>query len=497
MRMREWLAMVAIVAMSGCGGGGGGESSSGSTSNATSSSVPITSIAGLVTDSNGAPIEGATVTAYLTNDHTNRATTTGIDGRYSFSGLPGYHPYGSYEVRVEKTGLGFLPAPTGNSATTIKADYNALYRMVIAVPSSGSYTITQANFTAFRVGDRRISLARTGQSLSYAGGDDAALSKGVAWPTARFADNGNGTVTDALTGLVWIKDAGCMNVMNWSSALTAANQLANGSCGLSDGSSAGDWRLPNIGELESLIDISRSSPALSTGHSFANVGATYWSSTTYRGVTADAWVIRFTDGRYINDSVGNFKTTAMNGVWAVKSAATAGTVPLPATGQFIVYAPGDDAQKSAGIKMTSPRFIDNGDGTLADTVTGLTWLKHANCIRQNWSAAIAAVNSLASGQCGLSDGSTAGQWRMPNRAELLSLVDRAETNQALRFNTIFYKTDTSVDQPLIFNSYIENELYWTSSTDVADVTQAWTVHSCDWGVYNALKTDLGYTLAVR
>ena len=48
---------------------------------------------------------------------------------------------------------------------------------------------------------------QTGQTDYYAAGDDGALQKGVPWPTPRFTDNGNGTVTDNLTHLIWLKNA--------------------------------------------------------------------------------------------------------------------------------------------------------------------------------------------------------------------------------------------------------------------------------------------------
>ncbi len=50
---------------------------------------------------------------------------------------------------------------------------------------------------------RVIELPRTGQTDRHATGDDGDLEKGVAWPTPRFMDNGNGTITDNLTGLMW------------------------------------------------------------------------------------------------------------------------------------------------------------------------------------------------------------------------------------------------------------------------------------------------------
>jgi len=59
-----------------------------------------------------------------------------------------------------------------------------------------------------------------------------------------------------MTGLIWMKNARCTefyfndttgkNQRNWNNALTAANNLSAGYCGLTDGSSSGDWRLPNI-----------------------------------------------------------------------------------------------------------------------------------------------------------------------------------------------------------------------------------------------------------
>ncbi len=64
--------------------------------------------------------------------------------------------------------------------------------------------------------------------LSYDTRDDGALQKGVAWPTPRFTDNGNGTVTDKLTGLIWMKNANAFGTKTWAEALNAANGLESG-----------------------------------------------------------------------------------------------------------------------------------------------------------------------------------------------------------------------------------------------------------------------------
>jgi hypothetical protein len=147
---------------------------------------------------------------------------------------------------------------------------------------------------------------KTGQTVSYATGDDGNLQKGVAWPTPRFTDHGNGTVTDNLTGLIWMKNASNVDgalgfgLLTWTEALDAAATLANGTHGLSDGSKAGDWRLPNIRELQSLVDYGHGGGpediALPPGHPFigAQWQSPYWSSTSENAGTPDlAWFVGF------------------------------------------------------------------------------------------------------------------------------------------------------------------------------------------------------------
>ena len=61
--------------------------------------------------------------------------------------------------------------------------------------------------------------------------------------TEEFCDNGDGTVTHEATGLVLLKDKTCFSPNSWGAAMSAATNLADGTCGLSDGSKTGDWRL--------------------------------------------------------------------------------------------------------------------------------------------------------------------------------------------------------------------------------------------------------------
>ena len=138
---------------------------------------------------------------------------------------------------------------------------------------------------------------KTGQTISFATGDDGALKKGVAWPTPRFTDNSNGTITDKLTGLIWLKNANCFLTRTWADALADVNGLNSGECGLTDGSVAGDWRLPNRNELTSLLNLGTVNPALPAGHPFTNfVASSYWSSTTNADNSILAWVVSFFNG---------------------------------------------------------------------------------------------------------------------------------------------------------------------------------------------------------
>jgi hypothetical protein len=165
------------------------------------------------------------------------------------------------------------------------------------------------------------------------------------------------------------------------------------------------------------------------------------------------------DGRYINDGATNLKSSSALAVWAVKGTAH-GVVKLQATGFYVPYVTGDDGNVGAGVPLPFPRMRNNADGTVTDTVTGLVWLKRADCIHQTWAAAVAAVNALASGQCGLTDGSTAGSWRMPSRKELESLADRAQNNQADFFDTTWTSANTTIaSMGAVFTNFIQLEYY--------------------------------------
>ena len=179
----------------------------------------------------------------------------------------------------------------------------------------------------------RAPVPKTGQTVSTLPTDDGDLQKGVAWPNPRFTNNNNGTVTDNLTGLIWLKNANCTDTvggvikssgaLTWANALTWSSSLAAGNCGLTDGSVAGAWRLPNARELQSLVDYGFWSPAVpntagtgkwTAGDPFDNVQVdAHWSSSTAANNAGYAWYVILYTGTVNNDN----KTNAAF-VWPVR-----------------------------------------------------------------------------------------------------------------------------------------------------------------------------------
>jgi hypothetical protein len=129
-----------------------------------------------------------------------------------------------------------------------------------------------------------------GRIIDCAGsGQDGEFRFGFAWPEPRF-EVVRDVVIDRLTGLCWLREADLTGrLTTWSEALEAVEKLNRESEGA-------EWRLPNINELETLVDCSTHSPALPAGHPFKEVQEAYWSSTTSMFEPDWAWALYLLKG---------------------------------------------------------------------------------------------------------------------------------------------------------------------------------------------------------
>ena len=155
-----------------------------------------------------------------------------------------------------------------------------------------------------------------GVEINCAGtGQDGDYQKGVAWPIPRFTDHGNGTVTDNLTGLMWTTNAQQIaGGRTWQNAINDCEDLILPDSGCTQYS---NWRMPNVNEMQSLIDYGNIDPALPSGHPFTNAvsGARFWSSTTDMYQRNFAWDV----GMYRGSMSNRLKSsTSFAWVWCVR-----------------------------------------------------------------------------------------------------------------------------------------------------------------------------------
>ncbi|KHD06603.1 hypothetical protein PN36_11215 [Candidatus Thiomargarita nelsonii] len=120
----------------------------------------------------------------------------------------------------------------------------------------------------------------------------------------RYSDNGDGTVTDNRSGLIWLKKANCFGEPDWETAMQSAANLADGQCGLRDGSRRGDWRLPTENEWVAMVDNKYNFPTLSNaagtgkwkeGDAFSGVQTNFYWSSSANGA-AYAWFVDLASG---------------------------------------------------------------------------------------------------------------------------------------------------------------------------------------------------------
>lgn len=254
-------------------------------------------------------------------------------------------------------------------------------------------------------------------------------------PQMAFRDNGDGTVSDLNTGLMWVKtpDLGSKATFTEAKAGAAICRVGGHS----------DWRLPTIKELYSLIDFSGgmghrpAKPYIDTNFfdfvygdprkGERDIDAQYWSATEYLGTTmnGDATVfgVNFADGRIKGYSRGR--------------------TPRGTNRQFVRYVRGNPAY---GVND----FVDNGDGTVVDRATGLMWQKADSGRGMDWTEALVYAETLE----------LAGQtdWRLPNAKELQSIVDYSRAPDA---------ADPARRGPAldpVFDLTEPESYFWTSTT---------------------------------
>jgi hypothetical protein len=116
---------------------------------------------------------------------------------------------------------------------------------------------------------------------------------------AAFLDNGDGTVTDLSSTLIWQQctapaqgtncSSGTLTTYLWDQALSYCNSLTLGTYD--------DWRLPNIKELHSIVDLTKtSSPIINTTYFPGTPAADFWSSTTFVDTPSYAWYVQLSIG---------------------------------------------------------------------------------------------------------------------------------------------------------------------------------------------------------
>ncbi len=160
-------------------------------------------------------------------------------------------------------------------------------------------------------------------------------------------------------------------------------------------------------------------------------------------------------------------------------------------------------------------YVDCGNGTVTDNRTGLVWLQDASCYGvAEWAEGLTLVANLsdipdgsaaAADDCGLSDGSSPGEWRLPTAAEWEAMIGDAlglsgdpDCTGAINAPTITNDSGTGCwkDGPSSFID-IAASGYWSSTTDSASLTQAWSVALLAGSLQTFFKTSAGYIWPVR
>ena len=317
-------------------------------------------------------------------------------------------------------------------------------KSIVQEPQSNyDYMIVDTGQTTYYDNSGSISCPEPGDSFF---GQDAQYSG----TQPNYVDNGDGTVTDLNTGLMWQQDPG--EKMTYEEAVAGADTF--------DLAGYYDWRLPTIKELYSLID-------------FSGLDPSGWEGDDTSGlvpfIDADYFIFEYGDadaGERIIDSqfatstldVGDSEFGGGNLMFGVNFADGRikgyPTGPMPrqeeGKGFSVLYVRGN-------INYGINDFVDNSDGTITDNATGLMWSQVDSGEGMTWEDALAWVQQKnEENYLGYND------WRLPDAKELQSLVDYSRAPGA---------TNSAAIDPLFECTSIIDEggdtnypFYWTSTT---------------------------------
>jgi hypothetical protein len=236
---------------------------------------------------------------------------------------------------------------------------------------------------------------QTGQTTSFTSKDDASLKSGLSRLTYTIPESG--AYYSPSTGLTWQSSSG--GNVNWS---TAKESCATG------------WRLPSIEELTSLINYERNTAPVIDSEFVSSTGTLFWSRTESFQNNAYAYVVGFGAGR--------ISTQLKTGSAAYRC-----------------------VKNTSSPKRNPSKYMNKLSGGVYDFSTGLVWQSQTT-LSKSWDQAISYCNTLS--QDGL-------EWRLPNKNELLSLVDYSKSGAVL------------LDEGLFPNS---NVTYWSSTHDLLPVS---------------------------
>lgn len=297
---------------------------------------------------------------------------------------------------------------------------------------------------------------------------------------SNYTDNGDGTVTDNVTGLMWQQspDTDGDGIIDANDKLSYDEAVAR--AGTFDLAGYNDWRLPTIKEVYSLIDFSGLDPSGYTGsdtYSLTPFIDTAYFDFAYGDTGAGERIIdaQYASGTLYVANTANDGGRTMFGVNFADGRIKGYGLSLFGSDKtfFVIYVRGNTGYGKND-------FTDNGDGTVSDYATGLMWSQNDGGDGLDWQETLAWVEEKnAEYYLGYSD------WRLPNAKELQSIVDYTRSPDT---------TGTAAINPLFDATSIINEAgqtdypcYWSSTTHAN-----WTAWPGTYGVYVAFGRAMGY-----